>query len=296
MPVRQYRFRSETRALDDAARATAPGRFVHLPDGLTHYELAGPPDAQTVVLVHGFSIPYYIWDPTFAALVEAGFRVLRFDLYGRGFSDRPDTEYNADLYDRQLSSLLHALDIRAPVDVAGLSMGGPVTVHFADRHPERVRRLVLVDPAGFPLKQPLAAGLIRAPLVGEWLMDRFGGQILVKGLVKDLKEPSRFPDYQQRYRTQMQYAGFKRALLSTLRSGFLTHAADAYRRVGEQKRPVLLIWGREDSVIPFAISDKVKAAIPHAEFHAIDDAGHVPHLERPDAVNPILIEFLRAMR
>jgi pimeloyl-ACP methyl ester carboxylesterase len=292
--VGQYRFRSETRALDDVARASAPGQFVQLTDGLTHYELAGPPDAQTIVLVHGFSIPYYIWDPTFAALVEAGFRVVRYDLYGRGYSDRPDVAYNADLYDRQLSSLLGALDIRAPVDVAGLSMGGPITIHFADRHPESVRRLVLVDPAGFPLKQPVAMNLIRLPLVGEWLMDRFGDTILVKGLNNDLKDPTRFPDYQDRYRALMQYAGFKRALLSTLRSGFLTHAADAYRRVGEQGKPVLLIWGREDSVVPFASSDKVRAAIPHAEFHAIDEAGHVPHLERPDVVNPIVIEFLRA--
>lgn len=288
-----YRFRSEPRILDDAARAGAPGQFARLPDGWTHYELAGPPDALTVVLVHGFSTPYYIWDPTFAALAEAGFRVLRYDLFGRGWSDRPDLMYNADLFDRQLSSLLDALGIRAPVDVAGISMGGPITIHFADRHPERVRRLVLVDPAGLPLKQPLAAGLMRVSPLGEWLIDRFAEMALVKGLSKDMKYPERFPQYTERYREQMQYAGFRRALLSTMRSGMLTGAADAYQRVGAQKKPVLLVWGREDRVIPIAMSLHVLAAIPHAEFHPIDDAGHVPHLERPDAVTPTLLEFLR---
>ncbi len=288
-----YRFRSEPLALDDAARASAPGQFARLSDGWTHYELAGPPDAQAVVLIHGFSVPYYIWDPTFAALAEAGFRALRYDLYGRGFSDRPDAEYNADLYDRQLQELLDALDIRAPADVVGLSMGGPIAIHFANRHPERVRRIVLVDPAGFPLKQPLAAGLIRISPLGEWLMDRFGEQILVKSLVKDMKYPERFPDYAERYRAQTRYAGFRRALLSTMRSGMLTSAAEAYRRVGEQGKPVLLLWGREDHTVPFALSERVWAAIPHAEFHAIDEAGHVPHLERPEVVNPILVEFLR---
>lgn len=288
-----YRFRSEPLALDDAARASAPGQFARLSDGWTHYELAGPPDAQAVVLIHGFSVPYYIWDPTFAALAEAGFRALRYDLYGRGFSDRPDAEYNADLYDRQLRELLDALDIRAPADVVGLSMGGPIAIHFAGRHPERVRRIVLVDPAGFPLKQPLAAGLIRISPLGEWLMDRFGEQILVKSLVKDMKYPERFPDYTERYRAQTRYAGFRRALLSTMRSGMLTSAAEAYRRVGEQGKPVLLLWGREDHTVPFSLSEQVRAAIPHAEFHAIDEAGHVPHLERPEVVNPILVEFLR---
>ena len=289
----QYRFRSEPRVLDDAARAGAPGRFVQLPDGLIHYELAGPSDAQPVVLVHGFSIPYYIWDPTFAALAEAGFRVLRYDLFGRGWSDRPDVAYNADLYDRQLLGLLDALEMRAPVDVAGLSMGGPIAIHFADRHPERVRRIILVDPAGFPMKQPLGTGLVRAPGIGEWLMDRLSEPILIKGLSKDMKYPERFPEYVDRYREQMQYAGFRRALLSTMRSGMLTGAAEAYGRVGQQKKPVLLIWGREDQVIPLATSMAVKAAIPHVEFHTIDEAGHVPHMERPDVVNPLLIEFLR---
>jgi pimeloyl-ACP methyl ester carboxylesterase len=289
----QYRFRSEPRVLDDDARAGAPGRFVQLPDGLIHYELAGPSDAQPVVLVHGFSIPYYIWDPTFAALAEAGFRVLRYDLFGRGWSDRPDVAYNADLYDRQLLGLLDALGIRAPVDVAGLSMGGPIAIHFADRHPERVRRMVLVDPAGFPMKQPLGAGLVRAPGIGEWLMDRLSEPILIKGLSKDMKYPERFPEYVDRYREQMQYAGFRRALLSTMRSGMLTGAAEACRRVGAQGKSMLLIWGREDQVIPLATSRAVKAAIPHVEFHTIDEAGHVPHMERPDVVNPLLIEFLR---
>jgi pimeloyl-ACP methyl ester carboxylesterase len=289
----QYRFRSEPRILDDAVRAGAPGQFARLPDGWTHYELAGPADAQTVVLVHGFSTPYYIWDPTFTALVEAGFRVLRYDLFGRGWSDRPDVTYNADLFDRQLLGLLDALGMRAPMDVAGISMGGPITIHFADRHPERARRLVLVDPAGFPLKTPLAAGLIRAPWLGEFLMDRFAEMALVKGLSKDMKYPERFPQYTEQYRAQMQYAGFRRALLGTMRSGMLEGAAGAYRRVGAQGKPTLLIWGREDQVVLFATSEKVLAAIPHAEFHAIEDAGHVPHLERPDVVNPILLEFLR---
>ena len=58
--------------------------------------------ARTVVLVHGFSVPYYIWDSTTTALAAAGYRVVRYDEYGRGLSDRPNVDYTADLYDRQL--------------------------------------------------------------------------------------------------------------------------------------------------------------------------------------------------
>jgi len=59
-----------------------------------------------VVLVHGFSVASYCWERTVPALVEAGFRVLTFDLYGRGYSDRPDGPYNLDLFVRQIDELL----------------------------------------------------------------------------------------------------------------------------------------------------------------------------------------------
>ena len=91
---------TETRALDDTARLRAPGDFVRLPDGMVHYELAGPDSGVTVVLVHGFSVPFYIWDSTAARLHDAGFRVLRYDLYGRGYSDRPHTPYDTALFVR----------------------------------------------------------------------------------------------------------------------------------------------------------------------------------------------------
>src|SRR5579862_6348425 len=85
--------------LDDAARKAAGGSYVKLSDGITHYELSGPDTGRLVVLVHGNSVPYYIWDSTTVALRAAGFRVLRYDMYGRGTSDRPNTTYNADLLD-----------------------------------------------------------------------------------------------------------------------------------------------------------------------------------------------------
>ena len=286
-----YRFRGETQVLDAAARASASGSFVELADGITHYELAGPAQGQPVVLVHGFSVPYYIWDPTFAALAEAGFRVLRYDLFGRGYSGRPEAVYNQDLFDRQLLDLLSSLVIEKPVNLVGLSMGGLVVINFADRHPALARKLCLVDPAGFPLRKPFYAGLIRAPFLGELMLDRLGDRLLVQS---DFYRPARFPGFADRYRPQMKYIGFKRSLLSTIRNMELEGGEGAYRRVGRQKQPVLLIWGREDGTIPFPTSERVKAAIPHLEFQAIDEAGHLPHYEQPQVVNPLLVRFLRS--
>src|SRR5512135_3114691 len=124
MPPHPYNYRGETETLDDAARAALPGQFVALPDGIVHYELAGPPGGPVVVLVPGISVPYTTWDANFPALANAGLRVLRFDLYGRGYSDRPDVAYDADLFDRQIANLLSALGLGDPLNLVGLSMGG----------------------------------------------------------------------------------------------------------------------------------------------------------------------------
>jgi pimeloyl-ACP methyl ester carboxylesterase len=59
---------------------------------------------------------------------------------------------------------------------------------------------------------------------------------------------------------------------------------------------VLLFWGRDDKTVPFAYSADICAAIPQIQFHAVDDCGHIPHYEKPEVVNPILLEFLNEER
>ncbi|MDX1614418.1 MAG: alpha/beta fold hydrolase [Candidatus Promineifilaceae bacterium] len=100
--------------------------------------------------------------------------MLRVDLYGRGYTDRPDVDYDQDLFDRQLLHLLAALRIEQPVDPIGLSLGGAISIVFTDRHPGRVRKLCLIDPAGLPWQQPLAATITKAPILGELIMGLFG--------------------------------------------------------------------------------------------------------------------------
>lgn len=304
LAVIYHHFDPERTELTNAVRASTGGSYaaLALPQGagsssvtpavaFTHYELAGPANAQTVVLVHGFSVPYYVWDPMFAALVREGFRVLRYDLYGRGYSDRPDVRYDADLFDRQLLNLLGALQITAPVDIAGLSMGGPIVTTFAVRHPERVRSLLLFDPA---VKAGVVPLTLRMPLLGEFNMDVFRTPHAAEDQLSDFSHPERFPDWPQRYMPQMQIKGFRRALLSTIRNYSPRDKVQDFAQYGRSGKPALLVWGREDKTTPFAeLSAMARQAIPQAEFHPIDDAAHIPFMEKLDVVIPVTIEFLR---
>jgi pimeloyl-ACP methyl ester carboxylesterase len=287
-----FPYRGETRVLDGAARSQAPGSFVQLSMGITHYELGGPPDGQPVVLVHGFSVPYFIWDPTYLALTRAGFRTVRYDLYGRGYSDRPRLRYGIDLFAQQLAELLNALELERAA-LVGLSMGGPITATFTARHPGAVSRLALVDPVGFrpmALSPVLQAALL--PGLGELAFGLAGDEQLLKGIASDFFAPHDVDMFLSQYREQMRFRGFKRAILSTLRSEALRGSPQAYRRVGELGTPVLLVWGRDDVTIPLQDSAPILQAIPGAEFHVLEHCGHIPQYEQPDLFNPILMEFL----
>jgi len=287
-----FPFRGEAKYLNKQTRADLPGKFIELPDGIVHYELSDSDSEQTIVLVHGFSVPYYIWDPTVTALSNVGMRVLRYDLYERGYSDRPITTYNIDLFDRQLFNLLNQLEIASPISLAGISMGGPIVAHFAVHHPERIHRLCLIDPAGFCSITSPGAKLLKAPVFGEILLDIFGKKVLVDGLTDDFYQPDLFPEYQQKYLDPMKYRGFKQALLSTMRQGIVEDKRALYQQLAILDIPTLIFWGKYDKTFPVTTVEIVKRTLPAAEIHIIDEAGHASHYEHPEIVNPILISFL----
>ena len=91
----------------------------------------------------------------------------------------------------------------------------------------------------------------------------------------------------------MQYQGFLRAMLSSTRNGMLNSFIDTYRQVGKMDKPVLLFWGRNDQTVPFEHSDELQVAMPNTQFHIIEACGHIPHYEKPEEVNRILLEFLK---
>ena len=286
--------RGETKELNDTTRQSAGGSFVALTDGITHYELGGNESGEAIVLVHGYSVPYFIFDPTFEFLCKSGFRVLRYDLFGRGFSDRPNTRYNVDLFLRQLSDLLDALRFPRPVNLIGLSMGGPITATFTARRPELVKSLTLIDPAGVrPVSLSPTLKAMKLPGIAEAAFGLVGSESLLKSAAKDFFDPEMVGMFLDRYKVQMQYKGFKRAILSSIRNGMLDSFMESYRSIGKMDKPVSIFWGRNDITVPFEHSHDLRAAMPKAEFHVIEDCGHIPHYEKPDEFNPILLEFLR---
>ena len=283
----------EQQTIDAAARAGAPGRFVQLADGVTHYEVAGPDTGRVVVLAAAFSVPAYLSDTLFQRLGRAGFRAVRFDYYGRGWSDRPMVAYDLALFDRQIAGLLDSLRIAGPVDVIGLSFGAAIVTDFAEAAPGRVRSLTYINPV-FNARRPLPPQERSALRWSIHMVLRGGLERMAAGQMEDFYRPERHPDWVARYREQFRVKGTREALRRTRAA--IAEAPDQgeqLRRVGGDPRPVLVVCGREDGGVTRADVDSLLRVMPRATLVAVDSAGHLPHLDQPDVVVPAILEFYR---
>jgi len=278
-------------ALDSTTRAGMSGQFVKLSDGFTHYELGGPADGRVVVLAAGFSVPYYIWDTTLSALTSAGFRVLRYDYYGRGYSDRPAIPFSDEMYVRQLDELLKAVQITGPIDLTGISFGGSMITSFADKYPERVRSLIYFDPS---FRKPYQLSLLEdLPPVWNYITTVMDQKYWAKGQLGDFLHPEKFPDWPQRYREQMKYKGFRSARFSEIVTNSGIDQTDQLNRVGQHPRPVLVIWGKQDRTVPFEESEWLMKILTHGRLVPIEGSGHLPQWEQPEETHREMIAFLR---
>ncbi len=282
----------ETIVKDDAFRAgIKTGAFVKLSAGYTYYEFANPKSDTVVVLVHGFSVPSYIWDSTFNAAVKRGYAALRYDTYGRGYSDNPDVVYDVALFSQQLSELLDAVHIDKPINLLGLSDGGRTISAFAFQYPERVRYLVYVDAAGF--ETPTPRDSTASTMVSEEDIRAFKQseryQHMAAGQLGDFYDSTHFRGWDKKYAEVMKYKGFVRALISTGKNR--TSLENEQRRIAASGIPVFAFWGEFDNVVKLNdVAANLKDRFPKIELFVIPKAGHLPHMEQAAMFNSILFD------
>lgn len=274
----------EEKTLTNADRKNVDGSFIKLSKGVTHYQLDGPANGEVVILVHGFSVPYYIWDGTYEFLVKKGYKVLRYDMYGRGYSDRPDVAYDKELYNTQLLELISNLKLQGHVNLAGISFGGKVITNFACQHPDLVNKVILIDPA-YESEKPVA------PKYFTLYNEAVNSNERAKGQVDDFLYPKDHPQWENRYLPQMHFKGFRNALVSTLYD-YDQNEKQSNICLNAANKPVLLIWGKKDRTVPFRFSDSIRSVLK-VDFFPVADAAHLPSIEKPDMVNNKILSFLK---
>lgn len=134
-------------------RHNAPGDTALIGGRVTHYRLDGAPEQPLLICIHGWTTASYVWEPLRPFLQQKGYRVLTYDLYGRGYSDRPIANHTAGFFVRQLNELLEHLNLNdQPFSVVGYSMGGAVAARFAYERMQQTERLLLIAPAGMAVR------------------------------------------------------------------------------------------------------------------------------------------------
>lgn len=280
---------TEKGSLDQYSRALVPGRVIKLSEGYVHYELQGDECGEVVVLVHGFSAPSYMWEKNVSSLVSAGYRVLTFDLYGRGFSDRPNTTYDCQLFVNQIEQLTQAVVPKDKFDLIGLSMGGAIVSGYTSTFPHNVLSVGYIA----PFNQPIDLGPLTLPVIGKWLGYSFFIPKLAANQLNDLVYPEKQPNWEKRFAEQMQYRGFRRAIIDTAINLISKDPSEDYKVVGRSGINKLVIWGDQDKVIPVKDASRVVDMLGEkTTLVLLKNAGHVLQFEAAEQVNVALLEHL----
>jgi pimeloyl-ACP methyl ester carboxylesterase len=252
---------------------------------------AGPP----VLFSCGYSTSRENFRPQVEPLAAAGFRVLLWDYRGHGGSDAPE-DPNAYSFDQVLDDLGRVIDHFAagePVVLAGFSFGGALSLHFALRHPGRVRALVLLD-TGPGFKNPEAQE--------RWLaqIERIAQNVETKGLASFVGSRAaataigRRPELPAAQRAARAIAAMEPhgvAHFGRRVSGPVPGCIDELARIAQ---PALVLVGAEDEAYLRA-AEVMAARLPNAQKVVIAGAGHVTTIEEPEAVNAALLAFLRGL-
>jgi pimeloyl-ACP methyl ester carboxylesterase len=238
-----------------------------------------------VVLLHGFPLTRAMWKPQVEALRDL-YRVITPDLPGLG--DSPLGPKSIDGFADAVAALLDEKDLKEPVSLGGLSMGGYVAMAFARRHPDRLRSLILCDTKAGP--DDAAMKLHRDKLITQARSGDVAGIIeaqLPKLLGQRAREES--PELVELLRqlgSSQRPEGVAAALVA------MRDRPDALPGLKAVQAPTLVVVGQEDQITPPELSREIAAAVPGAKLAVIDKAGHMSNLEEVGAFNDVLLGFL----
>jgi pimeloyl-ACP methyl ester carboxylesterase len=270
-------------------------RRARLSAGEMTYVDLGEGDRPPIVFVHGLGGSWQSWLENLPRAAQER-RVIAVDLPGFGISPMPTEEISIPLYARLVEELLEQLGIESAV-LVGNSMGGFVSAELAIHHPERVERLVLAAACGISTtnlrRRPTlsvfnVAGLISAVTLARSRYIVTRPRLRHPVLATVIRHPSRLrPDVLFQIMPGSNTQGFMPALRSLL-------DYDITDRLGEISCPTLLVWGREDILVPVGDADEYERLIPDARKVVFDETGHMPMLERPGEFNDGLMGFVSA--
>jgi pimeloyl-ACP methyl ester carboxylesterase len=254
---------------------------------------AGEASRPVVLLIHGLgNNAHRDWKNAYPALAKH-FRVVALDLPGFGASDALASGYSFAHLDAALEEIAERLSL-SRFDLVGHSLGAAVSLYYADRHPERVNRLVLVDAAGVLLKQVFARQLleVNSPSGIETFDAVMGmlGQGARSDRVLDLLEDQFDVSTWLMANPTVRSAVLGLPIHADAALGLFEH--DFTAAIRNVRAPTTIIWGSEDTITPLRTGQLLAARMHDAQLQIVADAQHMPMLEHPGDFNNVLLKAL----
>lgn len=230
-------------------RHGAKGEFVQLSQGVTHFRWAGSARGPVAIVVHGIATPMISMEAVAKALGQQGYRVLMYDLYGRGLSDAPKGRQDRAFFLRQLSDLCAYHRLTEDITVAGYSMGGSIATAFAAELPHSVKRVILVASSGVATNESWFSRFCRrVPILGDWAHAAFAHNRIAKSI--PARGATRDIDLVLRAQAQeLGRRGYLPALLSSRRGILAEIQEEDHRKLSRQGIAVSAIWGGADPIV-----------------------------------------------
>jgi pimeloyl-ACP methyl ester carboxylesterase len=250
-----------------------------------------------VLFIHGLGSSADRWLDIPDALSIAGLHTIAMDLPGFGLSDKPeDTDYTIEQFVRFVADFIQQVGLAkdkefssSKTSIVGHSLGGYIAAQLAVEHPELVDKLVLIDTSGM-LDGPTP--LLQQYLDAAMSPTKESVRAVFEQLVAD---PIRIPDaLVDGFIYRISQPGAKHAFKSAFDNSVYSQiGTDRLKQIGgDNKIPVLIIWGMQDKLIPLNYFKILHEAIEGSKVEIVEDAGHAPFAEKPAIVCELLHRFL----
>ena len=281
-----------------AKYANAASQFVELSPGtIIHVRDEGPRGGFPVVLVHGSNASLHTWEPWVQRLTGKGYRVISLDLPAHGLSGpTPQGLYTNAAYVGIVEQLVDRLKLER-FALGGNSMGGGVAWRYAVQHPDRLSALILVDASGQPQPKgsspPLGFRLARVPVARDLLATVTPRSLIETSFKQSVSNQAiATPAMVDRYWELLLYPGNRRATVQ--RFGQYQGDDGMAAKLKGLPVPTLILWGREDKLIPVSVAAWFNQQIPGSRVTILDGIGHIPMEEAPDRSLAPVLELLEA--
>lgn len=263
------------------------GRYLQLSSGQTYVVEDGDGEGPTMLLIHGATVPHWQFDWLVPRLRATAARVVRFDLFGHGLSDRPAVRYDFGLFLGQALEVLDALGASRPLTVLGHSFGAAVAAAVCYERAALVDRLILVAPLRDFMARSRWSRLFGLPFVGQQLMRSVGIRALER------RRRRRYAaigaeHLTTRFIEQVRTPGFAEALASMFSNGTLGDQCAHYKRLHAFAREIVVVAGGADHVIPLSDVAHIRGLLPNHRYVEIADAQHNLLLTHSEAVASVI--------